>query len=58
VPGALHETGDTAWLEGYDAGVSSTSLHEPNEEITYTVISSWTDGAWPIIKLLNNQLGL
>jgi CubicO group peptidase (beta-lactamase class C family) len=54
----LHETGDAAWLEGYDAGVSFTSLHEPNEEITYTVIANWTDGAWPIIKLLNNQLGL
>ena len=54
----LHETGDAAWLEGYDAGVSFTSLHEPNQEVTYTVISNWTDGAWPIIELLNNQLGL
>ena len=54
----LHETGDAVWLEGYDAGVSCTSLHDPSQGITYTVISNWTDGAWPIVKLLNNQLGL
>ena len=54
----LHETGDAAWLEGYDAGVSFTSLHEPGQDVTYTVISNWTDGAWPIVELLNNQLGL
>jgi CubicO group peptidase (beta-lactamase class C family) len=54
----LHETGDAVWLEGYDAGVSFTSLHEPDQDLTHTVISNWTDGAWPIVKLLNNQLGL
>jgi CubicO group peptidase (beta-lactamase class C family) len=54
----LHETGDAAWLEGYDAGVSFTSLHEPTQKATYTVISNWTDGAWPVVDLLNNQLGL
>jgi CubicO group peptidase (beta-lactamase class C family) len=54
----LHETGDAVWLEGYDAGVSFTSLHEPEQDITYTVISNWTDGAWPIIELLNNHLQL
>jgi CubicO group peptidase (beta-lactamase class C family) len=54
----LHETGDAVWLEGYDTGVSFTSLHEPGQDVTYTVISNWTDGAWPIIELLNNQLRL
>jgi CubicO group peptidase (beta-lactamase class C family) len=54
----LHATGDAAWLEGYDAGVSSTTLHDPGQELTYTVISNWTDGAWPIITLLNTNLGL
>lgn len=54
----LHETGDAAWLEGYDAGVSFTSLHEPDLDVTYTVLSNWTDGAWPIVKFLNNQLEL
>lgn len=54
----VHETGDAVWLEGYDAGVSFTSLHEPGRDVTYTVISNWTDGAWPIVRLLNHQLGL
>ncbi|HET6988558.1 MAG TPA: serine hydrolase domain-containing protein [Kribbella sp.] len=54
----LHATGDATWLEGYDAGVSFTSLHDPSQELTYTVISNWTDGAWPMIALLNDQLGL
>lgn len=54
----LHATGEAAWLEGYDAGVSIISLHEPRQDLTYTVISNWTDGAWPIVNLLNQQLGL
>ena len=53
----LHATGDGVWLEGYDAGVSFTSLHQPTSLITYTVISNWSDGAWPIVRLLNDALG-
>lgn len=53
----LHATGDAVWLEGYDAGVSFASLHEPSSSITYSVISNWSEGAWPIIKLLNGRLG-
>ena len=53
----LHATGDGVWLEGYDAGVSFTSLHQPSSSITYTVISNWSDGAWPIVGLLNDRLG-
>ena len=52
----LHATGDGVWLEGYDAGVSFASLHQPSSSITYTVISNWSEGAWPIIKLLNDRL--
>ena len=54
----LHATGDAAWLEGYDAGVSFTSLHDPSRQLTYTVISNWTDGAWPIVSRLNDHFGL
>jgi CubicO group peptidase (beta-lactamase class C family) len=54
----LHATGDAAWLEGYDAGVSFASVHDPSQELTYTVISNWTDGAWPIVALLNRHAGL
>ena len=53
----LHATGDAVRLEGYDAGVSFASLHQPSSSITYTVISNWSEGAWPIIKLLDERLG-
>ena len=53
----LHATGDQVWLEGYDAGVSFTSLHQPTSLITYTVISNWSDGAWPISRLLSDRFG-
>ena len=53
----LHESGDGVWLEGYDAGVSFTSLHQPTSSITFTVISNWTEGAWPIIRLLGDRFG-
>jgi len=53
----LQATGDAVWLEGYDAGVSFASLHEPSSSITYTAMSNWSEGAWPIIKLLNDRLG-
>lgn len=53
----LHATGDAVWLEGYDAGVSFGSLHQPSTSTTYTVISNWSAGAWPIIKLLDERLG-
>lgn len=52
----LHATGDGVWLEGHDAGVSFTSAHEPSSSITYTVISNWSEGAWPIIALLEGRL--
>lgn len=51
----LDATGPGLWLEGYDAGVSFTSRHEPASSVTYTVISNWTDGAWPIVRLLNDR---
>jgi CubicO group peptidase (beta-lactamase class C family) len=48
----LHESTDTVILEGYDAGVSFRSLHDPTTDETRTVISNTTDGAWPIVELL------
>ena len=41
----LHATGDEVWLEGYDAGVSFASMHEPSREITCTVIANWVSTA-------------
>jgi len=54
----LHATGDAIWLEGHDAGVSATSLHQPSTSITRTVISNWTEGAWPIATMLDEHLGV
>ena len=53
----LHATGDGVWLEGYDAGVSFASVHQPTSLITCTVISNWSEGAWPIIRLLSDRFG-
>lgn len=52
----LHATGDSAWLEGYDAGVSCTSLRSPGRDVTLTVISSWSNGAWPLVARLRDAL--
>ena len=53
----LHARSDGVWLEGYDAGVSFLSRHHPSSSTTYTVISNWSEGAWPIIQLLDERLG-
>ena len=53
----LHESTDTVILEGYDAGVSFLSTHDPASDTTQTVISNWTDGAWPVAKLLRDYSG-
>ena len=53
----LHPTGDGVFLEGHDAGVSFASVHQPTSLITYTVISNWSEGAWPIIRLLSDRFG-
>lgn len=39
---------DAVDLEGYDAGISFKSVHQPSRQITWTVISNWSDGAWPL----------
>jgi CubicO group peptidase (beta-lactamase class C family) len=54
----LHASTDTVILEGYDAGVSFRSLHDPGTDTTCTVISNWSDGAWPIARRLAEALEL
>jgi len=54
----LHASTDTVILEGYDAGVSFRSLHDPNTDTTCTVIANWTDGAWPVARHLAGALEL
>jgi CubicO group peptidase (beta-lactamase class C family) len=52
----LDQPGDLVRLEGYDAGVSFRSVHDPRRKITHTVISNTSDGAWPIARLLAERL--
>ena len=47
---------DTISLEGYDAGVSFRTVHDPETEITHTVVSNTPEGAWPISILLDEVL--
>jgi CubicO group peptidase (beta-lactamase class C family) len=54
----LHATTGVVWLEGYDAGVSFTSTHEPDRRITATVISNTAEGAWPFVQLFDRELGI
>ena len=54
----LHGTTDAVMLEGYDAGVSFRSLHDPVAGVTATVISNWSNGAWPLVPLLEKTPAL
>jgi len=52
----LHRSSDIVMLEGFDAGVSFRSVHDPDSALTHTVISNSSDGAWPITKHLDELL--
>jgi CubicO group peptidase (beta-lactamase class C family) len=52
----LHASRTAVMLEGYDAGVSFRSVHDPDSETTHTVIANWSDGAWPLTRELDRQL--
>src|SRR5438034_7976080 len=52
----LHESTSTVLLEGYDAGVSFRTAHDPERQVTYTVISNTTRGAWPLARLIEASL--
>jgi CubicO group peptidase (beta-lactamase class C family) len=49
----LHGSGPAVMLEGYDAGVSFRTVHDPTTTVTHTVISNSSDGAWPITRRLD-----
>jgi len=52
----LHGTSSAVILEGSDAGISFRSVHDPVSELTWTVVSNTSDGAWPLVKALYAQL--
>ena len=41
-------------LEGYDAGVSFRSTHDPRTGRTVTVIANTSEGAWPLVAELES----
>jgi CubicO group peptidase (beta-lactamase class C family) len=53
----LHASTEAVILEGMDAGVSFWSTHDPRADLTYTVVSNTTDGAWPIARQLRERFG-
>jgi CubicO group peptidase (beta-lactamase class C family) len=52
----LHESTSAVMLEGYDAGVSFRSVHDPDSQVTHTVISNHSEGAWPVTRALDDLL--
>ena len=52
----LSGSGDEVMLVGSDAGVSFRSLHNPSSNLTHTVISNTSDGAWPVTRRLDQLL--
>ncbi len=52
----LRLEGDGVILVGSDAGVSFFSLHAPGADLTYSVISNRTDGAWGLAAALEERL--
>jgi hypothetical protein len=54
----LHPTGDAVMLEGFDAGVSFRTVHDPVSRVTHTVIANSSYGAWPVTRRLDEVLGL
>ena len=53
----LHATDDEVQLEGYDAGISFLTAYRPATGAQLTVISNWSDGAWPMLTFLRSAMG-
>ncbi|HET6694241.1 MAG TPA: serine hydrolase domain-containing protein [Pedococcus sp.] len=52
----LHGSREAVILEGYDAGVSFRSVHDPSARVTFTVVSNTSEGAWPLARYLWDTL--
>ena len=52
----LDQTNDSVSIEGFDAGVSFRSTHDPGRGLTATVISNSTYGAGPMLRALRPLL--
>jgi CubicO group peptidase (beta-lactamase class C family) len=52
----LDAASDAVFVEGSDAGVSCRTAHDPARNLTYTVISNTSEGAWPLVRFLRERL--
>lgn len=52
----LDASGPGVQLLGGDAGVSFRTVHDPQAQTTYTVLSNTSDGAWPVSRRLRERL--
>jgi CubicO group peptidase (beta-lactamase class C family) len=52
----LHPSTSTVIMEGMDAGISFQSMHEPSSNVTCTVMSNTSEGAWPIAAYLQRAM--
>lgn len=50
----LHPEDPAVALEGYDAGVSFRSTHDPETSTTVSVLGNTSEGAWPVIGCLGD----
>jgi CubicO group peptidase (beta-lactamase class C family) len=48
----LHPTGPAILVEGYDAGVSMRTMHDPATQTTATVLANTSEGAWRVAREL------
>jgi CubicO group peptidase (beta-lactamase class C family) len=48
----LDQEGPGLQMEGYDAGVSFRSHHDPGTSLTWTVIGNWSEAAWPVARAI------
>lgn len=46
-------TSELVILEGYDAGVSARTWHDPASGATGSIIANTSEGAWPIVGVLD-----
>ena len=51
----LDESSEVVLIEGVDAGVSFRSTHDPRSDLTRTVISNTTEGAFPLVRFLRER---
>jgi CubicO group peptidase (beta-lactamase class C family) len=52
----LHPSGSPLFVEGYDAGVSFRTTHDPARQVTYSVVSNTSEGAWPVARRLGELI--